>query len=180
MDGLARFVAVVDAANEWLGRLVAWLALGCVLVCFAVVVLRYAFGIGYTWLQELYIWQHALLFMVGAGYTLLHGGHVRVDIFYRGASRRRRAWIDLFGVFAFLLPWIGLVAVESVPFVAGSWSIGEGSPQPGGLPALWLLKGALLAFCVVVALQGLALAARSVLVLAGRPLPEPDPLEQPA
>ncbi|HET9692773.1 MAG TPA: TRAP transporter small permease subunit, partial [Steroidobacteraceae bacterium] len=80
MTALRRFVHAVDALNEWIGRGVAWLTLGCVLTCFAVVVLRYAFDVGYPWLQELYVWQHATVFMVGAGYTMLHRGHVNVDL----------------------------------------------------------------------------------------------------
>jgi len=171
---LKGFVRGIDAFNDWVGRTVAWLTLGCVLTCFAVVVLRYAFSIGFPWLQELYVWQHATVFMAGAGYTMLHGGHVNVDVLYGRLDDRRRAWIDIVGTLVFLFPWLAVVAVTSAPFVTSSWSIGEGAATADGMPAVYLLKSLLWVFCALLFLQGLALIVRRALYLAGRALPEPD------
>ena len=168
MGALIAFIRVVDAVNEVVGRVVAWLTLGTVAVCFLVVVLRYVFSIGFVWMQELYVWQHAAVFMLGAGYTLLHGGHVRVDIFYARMDPRRRAIVDLIGTFVFLMPWLGVVIYYGMPFLILSWRLLEPSSQSDGLPGLFLLKSVIPVFCVLVGLQGLALAARSALVLAGR------------
>ncbi|MDF2764009.1 MAG: putative transporter, DctQ-like rane protein [Rhodospirillales bacterium] len=168
MSALIAFIRAVDAVNEVVGRVVAWLTFGTVAVCFLVVVLRYVFSIGFIWLQELYVWQHAVVFMLGAGYTLLHGGHVRVDIFYARMDPRRRAVVDLFGTFVFLLPWLGVVIYYGMPFQILSWRLLEPSSQSDGLPGFFLLKSVIPAFCVLVGLQGLAIAARSILVLAGR------------
>ena len=168
MGALIAFIRVVDAVNEAVGRVVAWLTFGTVAVCFLVVVLRYVFSIGFIWMQELYVWQHAVVFMLGAGYTLLHGGHVRVDIFYARMDPRRRAIVDIIGTFVFLLPWLGIVIYYGMPFLMLSWRLLEPSSQSDGLPGFFLLKSVIPAFCVLVGLQGLALAARSVLVLAGR------------
>jgi TRAP-type mannitol/chloroaromatic compound transport system permease small subunit len=173
MSALVGFIRGVDALNDWIGRTVAWLTLGCVLTCFAVVVLRYAFDVGFPWLQELYVWQHAAVFMAGAGYTLLHGGHVSVDVLYGKASPRRRAWIDIAGTLVFLFPWLAVVATASAPFVLSSWSIREASSTAGGMPAVYLLKSLLWVFCALLFVQGLALIARRGLFLAGHALPEP-------
>jgi TRAP-type mannitol/chloroaromatic compound transport system permease small subunit len=170
-DGVERLQAFVRAAeriNEIVGRGVAWLTLGTVVVCFAVVVLRYVFSIGYVWLQEVYVWEHAAVFMLGAGYTFVHCGHVRVDIVYARLSLRRRAWVDLLGTAIFLFPWLGIVVWHGSSFFALSWRLFEPSAQAGGLPGLFLLKTVIVVFCALVGLQGLALAARSLLVLAGR------------
>lgn len=167
MRAIAIFVRAVDALNEAVGRIAAWLTLATVLICAVVVVMRYAFSAGFIWLQELFVWTYAGVFMLGAGYTLLHNGHVRVDIFYARAGPRVRAVVDLFGVFVFLLPWIVLTAWMSVPYVRASWVLDEESAQSGGMPGLFLLKSVLLVFCVLLGLQGLALAGRSVLTLAG-------------
>ena len=102
MEALGRFVRAIDALNEWTGRGVAWLTAGCVLTCFVVVVLRYGFDTGYPGLQELYIWQHAIVFMAGAGYTMLHRGHVNVDLVYGRLGERGRAWVDVLGTVLFL------------------------------------------------------------------------------
>jgi TRAP-type mannitol/chloroaromatic compound transport system permease small subunit len=171
---LAGLVRGVDALNEWVGRTVAWLTLGCVITCFAVVVLRYAFDIGFPWLQELYVWQHAAVFMAGAGYTMLHRGHVNVDVVYGHMSPRRQAWVDILGTLVFLFPWLAVLAWTSAPFVLSSWSVREASSTAGGMPALFALKSVLWVFCALLFLQGLALIARRALFLAGHELRDHD------
>lgn len=138
-----------------------------VLVTFVVVILRYVFSFGWVWLQESYVWMHGIVFMIGAGYTLLHNGHVRVDIFYRPAGARYKALVDLGGAFLLLLPMVVLVFWVGFGYVVSSWSMLEESREAGGLPGLFLLKTMILGFCVLTALQGLSLAARSALVLRG-------------
>lgn len=169
MAFLVRFVGGVDALNEYIGRGVAWLTLAMVLIAFVVVIMRYVFSFGFVWLQESYVWLHGIVFMVGAGYTLMHDGHVRVDIFYRPADARRKAWTNLLGVLLLLLPMILLVFFVSYDYVLMSWAILEESREAGGLPGLFLLKSVLWVFCLLVGLQGLSLAARSLLVLTGHP-----------
>jgi TRAP-type mannitol/chloroaromatic compound transport system permease small subunit len=174
VNALRNFVTGVDAINDWVGRTVAWLTLGCVLTCFAVVVLRYAFNMGFPWLQELYVWQHAAVFMAGAGYTMLHRGHVNVDVLYGRVSSRGRAWIDILGTLAFLFPWLAVVAVTSAPFVLSSWSIREPSSTASGMPAVYLLKSLLWVFCALLFVQGLALIVRRGLFLAGQAIADHD------
>lgn len=164
---LKRLIGVIDAVNDRIGRIVAWLTLLAVLTAVAVALLRYVFDIGYIWMQESYIWMHGLIFMLGAGYTLLHGGHVRVDVFYNKFSPRGRAWVDVLGVFLLLLPMTALIGWTSWDYVADSWASHERSAQPGGLPATYVLKSAILFFCALVTLQGISLAAKSALVLKG-------------
>jgi len=129
---------------------------------------RYVFSIGSICLQELYVWQHALVFLLGAGYTLMHGGHVRVDIFYARMTPRRRAWIDLFGTVFFLAPWLFVLVWFGWPFLARSWSLFEASGQAGGCQGYFIMKSAIVLFAALVAIQGVALFCRSVLVLGGR------------
>ena len=167
MAQLAGFVRTIDRLNDWIGRGVAWLTLAMVLVTFLVVVLRYVFSLGWVWMQESYVWLHGVVFMVGAGYTLLHNGHVRVDIFYRTNSRRYQAWVDIFGALALLLPFVIVSLFASLDYVIDSWQGLEESREAGGLPGLFLLKTVIWVFCVLVALQGLALAGRSALILSG-------------
>ncbi len=167
MAALAAFVRSIDRLNDAIGRSVAWLTLAMVLIAFTVVVLRYVYAIGWVWMQESYVWLHGIVFMLGAGYALLHGGHVRVDIFYRPNSARYRAWVDLAGVVLLLLPVVVMVMAMSWDYVLASWARLEESREAGGLPALYLLKTVIWAFCILVGMQGLSLAARSVLVLSG-------------
>ena len=167
MAALAAFVRLVDRLNDAVGRGAAWLTLAMVLITVTVVVLRYVYAIGWVWMQESYVWLHGIVFMIGAGYTLLHDGHVRIDIIYRPAGRRYKAWIDILGSLLLLLPMVVLVFLMSVDYVAASWARLEVSREAGGLPGLFLLKTVIPVFCLLLGLQGLALAARSVLVLSG-------------
>lgn len=169
MHFIEKFVLAVDAANDRIGRVVSWICLLMVLTTALVVILRYLFAIGFVWLQESYVWMHGIVFMVGAGFTLLRNGHVRVDVFYRPNSQRYRALVDLFGSFFLLLPVIAVLGWVSIPYVSDSWSRLEVSREAGGMPGLFLLKSVLLVFCVVVGLQGLSLAGRSYLILRGHP-----------
>jgi len=173
LDALAAAVRAVDRLNDLIGRAMAWLCAAMVLTTFAVVVLRYAFAVGFVWLQESYVWMHALVFMLGAGYTLLHDGHVRVDVFYRPRGPRFKAWVDLVGSLVLLLPFVSVVGYISYGYVADSWGRLEASREAGGLPGLFLLKTVIPLFCVLVGLQGLALAGRSLLVLTRHPSTEP-------
>jgi TRAP-type mannitol/chloroaromatic compound transport system permease small subunit len=165
---LQRLARAVDRLNETVGVSVAWLALLTVLVEFAVVVMRYVFGVGSVKMQESIVYMHATVFMVAAAYTLLHDGHVRCDIFYAEASARGQALIDLVGVLVFLLPTCALIAWVAWPYVAAAWAVREGSPEGSlGIQGVFLLKSIILVFALLLALQGLALAARSAVRLAG-------------
>ena len=157
----------IDALNERIGRAVSWLALLIVLLQFLIVVGRYVFGVGSIWFQELIIYMFGFMFMLGAAYTLRHDGHVRVDIFYREAKPRTKALVNLAGSILFLIPICALIFWVAWPYVLQSWSVWEGSQESSGIPARYLQKTAILAFAVLMALQGLSIAIRSLLALQG-------------
>jgi TRAP-type mannitol/chloroaromatic compound transport system permease small subunit len=174
---VARIAETIDRMNAAIGRAAAWCALYLVLAEFAVVVLRYAFGVGSIRLQESVLYAHAGLFMLAAAWTLQVDGHVRVDIFYSQARPRTRAVIDLLGAIVFLMPFATVLAVLSVPYAARSWAILEGSPETGGLPLVYVLKALIPLFALLLGLQGIAQAIRAALILAG---PRMGPQSSPA
>lgn len=161
---------LIDRFSAATGRAAAWLTLFMVIVTFVVVIMRYVFDAGLIWVQESVVWMHAVVFMVGAAYTLRAEDHVRVDVFYRTMSTRRRAWVDLIGVLVFLLPLCLFLGWKSFDFVTVSWRIHESSRESGGLPYPFipLLKSVLLFMPVAVALQGLSLFLGSLRTLRGR------------
>ena len=165
MQILARIAAGIDLVNETIGRLISWFALLVVINVFLVVILRYAFDIGYVWMQELYVWIHAAVFMVGAGYTLRHDGHVRIDVIYRDASEKYKAIVNLVGSLFLGLPFMWTLFFKALPYVQRSFERGERSSEIGGLPALYLLKALILIFAVLMALQLISMIARSLLTL---------------
>jgi TRAP-type mannitol/chloroaromatic compound transport system permease small subunit len=162
-----QFANAIDCANAAIGRAAAWGCLYVVAAEFAVVVMRYALGIGSIKLQESVLYAHAGLFMLAAAWTLQVDGHVRVDIFYAQASPRARALIDLVGALVFLLPFAAALFVLSLPYVERSWAIFEHSPEANGLPFVYLLKTLIPVLAVLLGLQGLAQAVRAALALGG-------------
>ena len=161
-----RIAGSIDRVIAAIGRAATWCCLYIVLAEFAVVVMRYALGIGSIRLQESVLYAHAALFMLAAAWTLQVGGHVRVDVFYAQASPRRRAVI-------FLFPFAIAVVMLSLPYVERSWAILEGSRETSGLPFVYLLKTLIPLLALLIGLQGVAQTIRAALVLAG---PPPIPL----
>lgn len=175
MTPLPALARSIDGLNRIVGQATAWLALFMVLVQFLVVVLRYVFGLGFIWMQESIMYMHGILFMAGAGYTLLQDGHVRVDVFYRDASRRNQAWVNLVGTILFLIPFCGLILWVSKDYVANSWRVLEGSKETSGIQGIFVLKSVILVFGGLVILQGVSIVVRSVLTLTGQDGGTPDP-----
>ena len=171
MLSLTGLVNSIERLTVAVGRAASWCALVVVLLGFAVVLMRYALGFGSIWLQETIIYAHAALFLLTAAWTLRDGGHVRVDVFYATATPRTRALVDLGGALLLLLPFAIALFWFSLPYVSRSWAILERSRETSGLPLVFLLKTLIPVFAVLLALQGLAQAARAAALLA---FPRPE------
>lgn len=151
----------IETFTEITGRILAWLTLLMMLTLCLVVALRYGFEIGSVALQEAVTYLHGCIFMLGAAYTLKRDGHVRVDIFYRRFSPRAKAWVNSLGGILFLLPLCVYIFIVSWDFVAQSWWIREVSSEPGGIPAVFLLKTLIPLTAVNLGLQAIALVLQS-------------------
>ena len=164
---MLRLAGYVDALNRGLAAGLRWLALAMMLIQFGIVIARYVFGINSIWMQESVLYLHATLFMLAAGFTLLVDKHVRVDIFYAKAAPGTRRRIDIAGHLLLLLPSMAALAWWSWPSVRNSWSILEGPISVGGIEAVFLLKSLIPLFCLLVALQSLAILVRLLVGKAG-------------
>ncbi len=139
------------------GKTVSWLTLLLVFVVCLEVVKRSLFNTTSIWSMELQWHIFSLIFLLGAGYALKHDRHVRVDLFYTNFSKRDQAWVNFFGSILLLIPWLLVVIYFSFYYALDAWYLNEGSPDPGGLPARYLIK-----FAVPVGLSLLLLQAISV------------------
>lgn len=159
----ARLADWLDGLNRKIAESVRWMAIAMMVIQFGIVVGRYVFGENSIAVQESVLYLHSALFMLAAGYTLAVDKHVRVDIFYArlGAAGQRR--IDLFGHLFLLLPSMAVLLYWSWPSVVNSWAILEGPISVGGLKLVYLLKSLIVAFCLLVMLQSVALLLRLVL-----------------
>lgn len=149
---------LVNQLNELTGRLTAWLVVAMVGLTLYDVVMRYLFRSGSVGLQELEWHLFGLVILFGAGYTLKHDDHVRVDLFYasRRLSDRQRRMINIFGNIFFLIPFAALIIWTAAPFAYDAFVHGEMSPDPGGLRHRWLLKAAIPVGFALLLLQGVA------------------------
>ena len=173
-----RVIGALDTISETVGGAARWFALGLVVVTAIVVIQRYVFGFASTKLQESVIYMHALLFLLASASTLLAGGHVRVDVFYAKAGLRGKAWTDLLGTYLALIPMCALILWSSTSYVWSAWRILESSRERDGLAFVFLLKTAIPAFAVLMILQGVAMAARAAMTIAGQTPPgTPDAVE---
>ncbi len=172
MNALKRLCNWIDTLNEWVGRGTGWAAFGLVMVVFIDVVMRYLFNKSYVFAQELEWHLFSLIFLIGAGYTLLYDGHVRVDIIYQRYGLRGKAWTNLVGVILFLIPGCLLIIATSWHFAFRAWVIGEGSPDPGGIPYRFIVKGLIPVGFGLLLLQGISLGLRSLLQILKIDKPE--------
>lgn len=168
MDTLLALADKIDSVNDRVGKVVAWVAAALVAVVFGDVVLRYVFRTSLVFTQELEWHLFGFVFLMGAGYTLRHNAHVRVDIFYARLTAKGKAWVDLMCSLLFLFPGCYVVISTSIPFVITAFVTGEGSPDPGGIPHRFILKTCIPLGFSLFALQGVSLCIRSLAVVLGR------------
>lgn len=165
MPVLRACVHYIDIFTDRSGRLLAWLVLAMALLTTVVVVMRYGFNTGSIMAQEAVIYMHGCLFMLGMAYALKSGAHVRVDIFYRNFSPRAQAWVNSLGGIVFLMPLCAFIGFSSWNYVNESWLVRETSADPGGIPAVFLLKSIIPLMALNLFLQGLAETLRSAILL---------------
>lgn len=146
----------IDLLSERVGKAVSWLSLLLVVVVVTDVFFRYGFNLSAAWVMELEWHIFTLLFMLSAAYTFRLDKHVRVDVWYSGFSPRDQALVNLLGNLILLMPWLGLLIYTSTLFAVDAWRLREGSPDPGGLPARYLVKGVIPLGLALLFLQAVA------------------------
>ncbi len=166
MKSLLALSRAIDALNERIGRAAMWLVLAATLISSGNAVMRYGFDRSSNAWLEIQWYLFALIFLLGAGYTLKHNGHVRIDILYGRFSPRLQAWVDLFGGLLFLLPLCGLLVWMGWDGFAASWAVSETSPDAGGL-LRWPIKFAIPLGFALLWLQGVAEIIKRAAFLSG-------------
>ncbi|MCH2082982.1 MAG: TRAP transporter small permease subunit [Saprospiraceae bacterium] len=161
---LSRASQLIDQLNERVGQAVSCLTtLLVLLVCFDVVT-RYFFSNTAAWIMELEWHLFALIFLFGAGYAFKHDKHVRVDLFYAKFSPKDQAFVNIIGILLFLIPWCLMVIYWSYEYALISYNVGETSPDPGGLPARYLIKFSVSIGMVFLFLQGISVLFKNLLI----------------
>ena len=165
---MQKIINILDEIGEKIGTTVSWVSVLLAIIIGLDVIIRYVFQFTYVWMIEIEIYLFGMLFLLASGYTFKFDKHVRVDIFYTKLSQKGKAWIDLLGAVFLLIPWCYVVVVSSWYYGLSSFMIGEGSPQPGGLPALYVLKFCITLGFVFLLLQGVSSILKSIQVLRNK------------
>lgn len=130
----------IDELINFIGNFSSLLVFVLIFLIFISVVLRYFFSIGFTWMQDLYIWIHATIILLGIAYTLKQNEHVRIDLIYRNASEKYKKRVNLFGLVVFGLPFCFILINYGYSYFLRSYNLNETSKEIGGLPNLFILK----------------------------------------
>lgn len=163
-----RLATPIDALVRRVGRLSLYLILAMAAIQFAIVIMRYVFGLNFIAMQESVTYLHGAVFLLAGGYALLTDDHVRVDIFYREARPRTKALVDLAGTYLFLLPFCLVALWAAGPYVANSWAVREGSMEQSGIKGVYLLKTLIPIYLTMLALAGFVAAMRAAETLKTR------------
>ncbi len=162
---MQHIINVLDRIGEKIGSVVSWIAVLLAIVIGLDVIIRYVFQFTYVWIIEIEIYAFGMMFLLASGYTFKYEKHVRVDVFYAKLSKKRKAWIDLVGGVCLLVPWCYVVIVSSWYYGLASFLIKESSPQPGGLPALFVLKFCITLGFVFLLIQGVSHMLKSIQII---------------
>lgn len=155
----------LDSFSEVTGKICSWFVAMMVVVTCIVVIMRYGLNMGSVLLQDVVLYLHGSLFLLGSAFALKRGAHVRVDIFYRNFSESRKALVDLLGNIIFLQPVCWTILLYSWGYVEFSWRIMEVSPEPDGLPFVFIQKSLLIAVALLLGLQSLSEIIKSLLTI---------------
>lgn len=148
------------------GRISSWSLAFLLLAISSQVILRYVFGQTFTLLEDSLWYLFAFTLVLGLSYTMIDDGHVRVDFLYQRYSPRLRRWVDLVGIVFFLMPLYAFLAWHGWEYAAKSFAINESSPNPEGMPWLWLVKFMLPFSCILLLFEALA---KTILLYLNRP-----------
>ncbi|PIY08271.1 MAG: C4-dicarboxylate ABC transporter permease [Flexibacter sp. CG_4_10_14_3_um_filter_32_15] len=158
-------IKAIDKFIDKVGELTQWFASILVLLVCVDVILRYTIGFSSAFLSELEWHIFSFFFLVGAAYTLKDDKHVRVDVFYARFSEKRKALVNLFGTLLFLIPFCVVIIKGGVPYTEFAFRLSETSPDPGGLPARFVVKSFIVVGFGLLLLQGISLVLKSIFIL---------------
>ena len=164
MNAAEKLAGGIDAFVDLVGRATSWLALGIALVMGANVLMRYAFSYGFIWAQELEWHLFIPICLFGMSYALLHGEHVRVDVVFQYFTPRNKHLVEVISA-VICMAFCVIVVWLSVPYVYQSWSIGEGTANPGGIDYRYIVKSLIPIGFAILFLQSLSEAIKNYIAM---------------
>lgn len=160
---LLKISSVIDNIIDHIGQLISWISLILILLICVDVFMRYFLNTSKIWMVEMEWHLFSVLFLIGASYTLLHDKHVRVDVFYENYSPKRKRIVNALGILILVIPWCLIILTTSWDYALNSFSFREGSPQPGGLPARYIVKSMIFGGYFLLLVQAISILIKSII-----------------
>lgn len=154
--GFARVIGVIDRFTNWIGIAVSWLLAPMILGVTYEVVARYVFNAPTIWAFDLTYMLYGTVFMLGASYTLMKGGHIRTDMLWEKYSDRKKGWVDLLAYVLFFFPGLLMIFLTSVDDAWASFQIGERSEQTAWRPIIYPFKAVVPLTALLLLIQGVS------------------------
>ena len=150
---------ILDTIVQRIGNLFSWLSILLIIAIVAQVILRYVFGGGFVFLEELHFHFYGMMFMIAISYALTTNSHVRLDLLHSKFSPRKKEIVEVLGIIFLLVPMVVVLLINGLDFLADSWRVSERSDAPMGLPFRWAFK----AFVPIgIGLLGVAASSRLI------------------
>ena len=147
---------LIDKVTNNIEYILSYMLILLIIIVFSTVFFRYVFSISYVILQELIMYIHALIFMLGISYTLKEKAHVKIDIIYNVLTKENQNLVSSVGVLLFILPTSLFISYISLDMVFQSWRVLEGSSEAGGLNLVFILKSLIPITGILIFFQGLS------------------------
>lgn len=159
------FCRIIDGFIDRLGNAASWLYTLLVINIVVQVILRYAFGEGKVWVEELQWHLYGICIMLGLSYCMVEDAHIRLDIFHRNFSVLKKEVIEFFGLILFVLPLITIIFFHGIDFVQNAWHVNESSPSPMGLHCWWIIKSVIPISMFFMIIAALSRAVKSLFII---------------
>ncbi len=166
MQGLLKLSKLIDGMSERVGAAIIWLVLIAVLISAANAIARKVFDVGSNAFLEVQWYLYAGIFLLGAGYTMLRQGHVKIDVILGHFSKRTQIKVEIFGILFFLMPFVYQVIRLVMPLVIQAYETGEMSENAGGLMR-WPVYAIIPAGFALLGIQGVSELIKRIGFLKG-------------
>ena len=161
-----KIMGVCDAINEWTGRIFSWVIVPLVLLTVMEVILRRFFGSPTIWSFEVLKQLYGLHFMIVAGFGLLYGSHVSVDVFTMALSKEKKAILDIVSYVIFFFPFIIVCIWQGYSFAERSWAMKE-TTWSVFAPPVYPIKTVIIISFILLLIQGVSEIIKRICIIRG-------------
>ena len=153
---MASLITKIDLFSKWVGNVVCWITVPLILAMTYEVLARKLFTAPTMWAYDMSRFLYGALFMLGAGYALSKGVHIRADFLYRNFKVKTQGTVDFWLYLLFYFPGLLVFLYMTIGFVQESIMRGEKGMDTTWMPYMWPIKTCLLIGIIFLLIQGVS------------------------